>query len=152
MSEPYASPVRFVVERIHAAAVYCSDGRVGAAFDDFLTTGLDLPRYDRVAMPGGPACLAGHPEARLEEQGLLDELKFLVDAHALDRVILIQHAGCAFYSERIQIAPARMAGLQRADLVRAAHFVRKTTPLSRVEGWMANIIDDQITFEPVDVD
>ncbi len=148
----YDSPVKFVSERIHAAAVYCSDGRMGDAFDDFCTNGLELPRYDRVALPGGPACLAGYPEARLEEQGVLDELIFLVEAHELDRVVLIQHAGCAFYGHRLEVTDDHLPSLQRADLVRAAHFVRKATPLSRVEGWMLQIDGDRISFEQIDVD
>ena len=36
-----------------AAAVYCSDGRYGEHMDDFLHNCLGLPRYDRVAIPGG---------------------------------------------------------------------------------------------------
>lgn len=55
------SSVRYEKARIHAAALYCSDGRVGAHFDDSLHNGLSLPRYDRVSLPGGPACLAGAP-------------------------------------------------------------------------------------------
>lgn len=152
MDTTYSSPVPFVAERIHAAAVYCSDGRVGEAFDDFLTHGLSLPRYDRVALPGGPACLAGYPEARLEEQGVLDELRFLVEAHELDRIVLIQHAGCAFYGQRLEVAQDHMSSLQRADLVRAAHFVRRMTPLSAIEGWQLTLDGSKVEFVPVDVD
>lgn len=36
----YESPVRYEKARIHAAALYCSDGRVGEHFDDFLQSGL----------------------------------------------------------------------------------------------------------------
>ena len=80
----YQSSVRYDQARIHAAALYCSDGRVGAHFDDFLQNGLSLPRYDRVSLPGGPACLAGHPQAHLEEQGVVDVLRFLVEVHGRD--------------------------------------------------------------------
>src|SRR5215813_13902998 len=66
MPAPYESRLPYERTRIHAAAIYCSDGRIGEHFDDFLQSGLGLPRYDRVALPGGPACLAGHPQARLE--------------------------------------------------------------------------------------
>ena len=79
---------------MHAAAVYCSDGRIGEHFDDFLQNGLGLPRYDRVALPGGPACLAGYDEAKVEQVGIVDELKFLIDAHKLLRIVLIQHDHC----------------------------------------------------------
>ena len=46
--------------RIRAAAVYCSDGRFGDQFDDLMKISLQLPRYDRLAVPGGAACLARH--------------------------------------------------------------------------------------------
>jgi hypothetical protein len=39
----YHSPIPFNSERIRAAAVYCSDGRYGEQFDDFLHNALGLP-------------------------------------------------------------------------------------------------------------
>ena len=48
----FESSLRFDENRIHAAAIYCSDGRYGEQFDDFLHSGLKLPRYDRLAVPG----------------------------------------------------------------------------------------------------
>ena len=98
----YESRLPYDSARIRAAAIYCSDGRIGEHFDDFLQNGLDLPRYDRLCLPGGAACLAGHPQAHLEEQGVLDELKFLVEVHKLRRVVLIAHQGCAFYAARLE--------------------------------------------------
>ena len=56
----YKSSAPFDESRIRAAAVYCSDGRFGEQFDDFLHNGLKLPRCDRLAVPGGAASLAGH--------------------------------------------------------------------------------------------
>ena len=44
-------------ERIHALAIYCSDGRWGEAFDEFCHESLRIPRYDRFAVPGGPVWL-----------------------------------------------------------------------------------------------
>jgi hypothetical protein len=138
--------------RIHAAAIYCSDGRVGEHFDDFLQNGLKLPRYDRVALPGGPACLAGHPQAHLEEQGVVDELRFLVDAHSLQRVVLVAHQNCAFYQARLELSDRRMELVQRADLVRAAASIRNVVGLDAVEGWFARILEGgHIGFEPVEV-
>ncbi len=150
--ELWPSTVTFNPERIHAAAVYCSDGRMGAAFDDLLANGLGLERVDRVAIPGGPACLAGHPEAQLAEQGLLEELKFLVDAHGLDRVVLIQHHGCAFYTARLGVEAEARVQLQHADLVRSTHFARKLMPGVEVESWFLQIDGDQISFSPFHVD
>lgn len=124
---------------------------MGEHFDDFLQNGLSLPRYDRVSLPGGPACLAGHPEAHLEEQGVVDELRFLVDVHKLKRLVLIAHQGCAFYATRLELTEPRLELVQRADLVRAAAFVHRVTGLSSIEAYFARLTDKRVVFEPVQV-
>jgi hypothetical protein len=146
---PFRSALTYVSERMHVAAVYCSDGRIGEHFDDFLQNGLGLPRYDRVALPGGPACLAGYAEARVAQDGAVDELRFLITAHELTRVVLIQHEGCAFYQQRLAVPAVHMEKLQRADLVRAAYFIRHTTSLERIDAYFARKADGAILFEPV---
>ncbi|MCL4741372.1 MAG: hypothetical protein KJZ54_04135 [Phycisphaerales bacterium] len=153
MSKPggYESRIAYEAARIRAAAVYCSDGRVGEHFDDFLQNGLGLPRYDRVALPGGPACLAGHPQAHLEEQGVVDELRFLVEVHGLKRIVLIAHQGCAFYGTRLSLGEPRLELVQRADLVRAAAFVHRVTGVERIEGYFARLVEDRVRFETVEV-
>lgn len=150
-AKPYESRLRYESARIHAAAIYCSDGRLGEHFDDFLQQGLSLPRYDRVTLPGGPACLAGHPQAHLEEQGVVDELKFLVEVHRLKRVVLIAHQGCAFYAARLELKEPRLELVQRADLVRAAAFVHRVTGLGAIEAYFARLEEDRVRFEPVAV-
>ncbi|GJQ28633.1 MAG: hypothetical protein HBSAPP03_05170 [Phycisphaerae bacterium] len=146
----FTSGIEYNPARIHAAAIYCSDGRVGEHFDDFLQNGLGLPRYDRVALPGGPACLAGHQQAHLEEQGVVDELKFLVEVHSLSRVVLIAHDACAFYTNRLSLTPPRLELMQRADLVRAAAFVHRVTGLDRIEAYFARRTEGKISFERVE--
>jgi hypothetical protein len=136
---PYESRLPYDATRIRAAALYCSDGRIGEHFDDFLQNGLGLPRYDRVALPGGPACLASHPEALLEEQGVVDELKFLVEVHGLTRIVLIAHQSCAFYKTRLKLAEPRVELVQRADLVRAAAYVHRVTGLDKIEAYFARL-------------
>ena len=115
--EPEASTIRKVVfrsavayerKRIHAAAIYCSDGRMGELFDDFLQSGLKLPRYDRVALPGGPACLADHQQSHVQTQGVVDELKFLIEVHEIKRIVLLAHEGCAFYATRFNAFTAEV--------------------------------------------
>jgi hypothetical protein len=147
----YESRLKYDEKRIHAAAIYCSDGRLGEHFDDLLQQGLQLPRYDRVTLPGGPACLAGHPQAHLEEQGVVDELHFLVEVHKLKRIILIAHQGCAFYSNRLELKEPRLELVQRADLVRAAAFVHRVTGLERIEAFYARNVEGKIVFEQVTV-
>lgn len=146
----FHSAIPYDAKRIHAAAVYCSDGRVGEQFDDFLQNGLGLPRYDRVALPGGPACLAGHPQANLEEKGVVDELHFLVEVHKLRRIVLIAHQSCAFYSNRLELKEPRLELLQKADLVRAAAAVHRVTGLDAIEAYFARIAEGQVRFERVD--
>lgn len=152
MSDAFRSLLRYDPQRMHVAAVYCSDGRVGEHFDDFLQNGLRLPRYDRVALPGGPACLAGYDEAKVEQVGIVDELKFLVEAHGLTRVVLIQHEACAFYTARLKVSERQLEHLQRADLVRAAYFIRHVIALDRIDAYFARRADEAIVFEPVAIE
>jgi Putative carbonic anhydrase len=147
----YSSPIPYNSSRMHAAALYCSDGRVGEHCDDFLQHGLKLPRYDRLCIPGGPACVAGHAEAHLEEKGVVDELHFLVEVHKLKRVVLIAHQGCAFYSDRLALAEPRLELVQKADLVRAAAFVQRVTGLASIEAYFARHAEGKVVFEPVQV-
>lgn len=148
---PYESRLPYEKSRIHAGAIYCSDGRIGEHFDDFLQNGLGLPRYDRVALPGGPACLAGHPQAHVEQQGVVDELQFLVEVHGLRRIVLIAHEGCAFYATRLELRDRRLELVQQADLVRAAAFVGRVTGIAQIDAFFARRAEDRVVFEPVEV-
>jgi hypothetical protein len=148
----YVSKLPYKSERINAAAMYCADGRVGEHFDDFMQNGLLLPRYDRIALPGGPACLAGYTEARLEEEGVIDELQFLVSAHKLTRIVLIQHQNCAFYTNRLKVREQSLEQLQKADLVRAAYTIRHWIKLDAIEGYFLRKDGDDHVFEPVQLD
>lgn len=58
----FTSTERWNTERIGAIAIYCSDGRWGEGFDEFCHKHLQLPRYDRLALAGGPACFAPRDE------------------------------------------------------------------------------------------
>ena len=151
MPSIHTSNVPYNSSRMHAAAIYCSDGRIGEHFDDFMQNGLNLPRYDRLCLPGGPACIAGHQEAHLEEQGVMDELKFLVEVHGLKKIVLIAHEGCAFYATRLELKAPRLELVQRADLVRSAAIVQRVTGLDAIEGYFARLVEGRIVFERVDV-
>ncbi|HEX8325663.1 MAG TPA: carbonic anhydrase [Tepidisphaeraceae bacterium] len=147
----YTSPLPYNADRVHAGAIYCADGRMGEHFDDFMQNGLKLPRYDRIALPGGPACLAGHVQARLEEQGVVDELNFLIEAHRLSRIVLIQHQACAFYQNRLGVRSQSMEQLQVADLTRAAFSIRHWTKLDNIEGYFCRVTSDGVVFEKIDL-
>ncbi len=146
----FESKTPYEQERIHAAAIYCSDGRLGEHFDDFLQNGLKLPRYDRLALPGGPAALAQHAATRLEHAAVADELKFLVEVHGLDRVVLIQHQNCAFYTTRLGLSGFSVEQQQRADLKAAAEFVRQVINVDRIDAYFARQMDGHIRFEAIE--
>src|SRR6185369_17930970 len=85
-------------ERIGALALYCSDGRWGEAFDEFCHRHLHIPRYDRWAVPGGPAWLVPHDRDSTLLDAASEQLDFLIKAHQLEQLILITHFGCAVYA------------------------------------------------------
>lgn len=145
----FESSVRFDENRIGAAAVYCSDGRYGEQFDDFLHNGLKLPRYDRLAVPGGAACLAGHFLAYREEDALMDQLRFLIRAHGLQKMVLIAHQNCAFYSERLHIPAAQIETRQREDLCAAVERIRSVGHNLAIGMFFARRLPDgKVRFEP----
>jgi hypothetical protein len=145
----FESSVRFDENRIGAAAVYCSDGRYGEQFDDFLHNGLKLPRYDRLALPGGAACLAGHFLACREEDALLEQLRFLIRAHHLQRLVLIAHQNCGFYVERLHVPSAEIECRQREDLHTAAERIRGIARDVAIGTFFARrLADGKVRFEP----
>jgi hypothetical protein len=144
----FESAVRFDENRIGAAAVYCSDGRFGEQFDDFLHNGLKLPRYDRLALPGGAACLAGHILASRDEDALLDQLRFLIGAHGLQRMVLIAHHNCAFYTNKLHVPPAQIEIRQREDLHAAAERIHSVARHLAMSAFFARRLPDgKVRFE-----
>src|SRR5438067_9937882 len=90
----YQAMERWHAERIGALALYCSDGRWGEAFDEFCHKYLQIPRYDRWAVPGGPAWLVSRDEDHTPLQAARLQLDFLVRTHELEQIVLIAHYGC----------------------------------------------------------
>ena len=136
-------------QRIHAAAIYCSDGRIGQQMDDFLHNALELPRYDRLVIPGGPGCLAGHFVSYREEQALIEHLRFLCRVHEIERVVLIAHQHCAFYLDRLELTRATMMRQQVVDLGKAAARVAEVDPRLQVDGYLALLEEGRVGFQPV---
>src|SRR4051812_6982916 len=142
----YASRTPFDERRIGAAAVYCSDGRFGEQLDEFLHEGLALPRYDRVAIPGGAACLAGAAGALWQQTALDEQLSFLIREHGLHRVVLIAHDGCAFYKD-LSSAWRSVEEQQAADLSAAAARIGFWNTGVEVERYFARKVDGRVVFE-----
>ncbi|MEM7625249.1 MAG: carbonic anhydrase [Planctomycetota bacterium] len=143
----------FDAHRIHALAVYCSDGRYGEQFDDFLHNHLKLPRYDRLAVPGGPACLTGHYSTANELAGIRSQIQFLIEAHGLEHVVLIQHHGCAFYAHaRADTDAQAMRPDQDHDLSLAKAEILRMAPGLKVTTAHARLVDNHVSFESVETD
>jgi hypothetical protein len=145
----YESPTPYEQARIHAAAVYCSDGRVGEQIDEFLHRGLGLPRYDRLAVPGGPACLSGSLVTFLEGRAVEDALRFLIRVHDLRQVVLIAHEGCAYYRDRLGVPEGSVTTEQRRDLERAVASVRRLREGLGATAFLARVSGSRIRFEPL---
>ena len=111
-------------ERIGALALYCSDGRWGEAFDEFCHRYLQIPRYDRWAVPGGPAWLVPADDDHGFSQAARLQLDFLVQAHELGLIVLITHYGCAHYAHTLQQSANECLGVQLEDIRTAAAMLR----------------------------
>jgi hypothetical protein len=138
----YHAIERWHPERIGAMAIYCSDGRWGEAMDEFCHRHLQIPRYDRWAVPGGPAWVA----AREPDDAVRDQLDFLVHAHELERMVLISHYGCAWYGHQLGRSPDECLAVQGADLETAAAALREWYTGMQVEMYLAVQQHGWVTF------
>jgi hypothetical protein len=134
----FTSMERWHPERIGAVAIYCSDGRWGEAFDEFCHKHLQIPRYDRLALPGGPVSfLARDQKSTALDTAAYEQLDFLVKAHDLKRIVLITHYGCAAYAERLQRKPDECLPTQMEDLRRLIEPLRRRFANIQVEAYLA---------------
>lgn len=107
--------------------VACSDGRLQEATDVFLSREFKINRYDRFYVPGGAGALASSGTDPLRAQQMCGECKYLVDLHAVRRVILLFHgpsaegrieAACADYRRKLPWANIeQLRAQQEADAV-----------------------------------
>jgi hypothetical protein len=124
-------------ERIGALALYCSDGRWGEAFDEFCHKRLHIPRYDRWAVPGGPAWLVPRETGEDLYQATRTQLDFLIRVHELERIVLITHYGCAFYGELLHQPADRCLATQLDDLRTVSNTLQRWFPKMQVEAYLA---------------
>jgi hypothetical protein len=145
----YHALERWQAERIGALALYCSDGRWGEAFDEFCHRHLQIPRYDRWAVPGGPAWVATSEDSPLH-QTVRIQLDFLVQAHELERIVLITHYGCAWYGHRLQRSAEECLRAQAEDVELAAAALQRWYPGLRVEAYLAMRQHAWVSFHQLD--
>jgi hypothetical protein len=128
-----------------ALAIFCSDGRWAPAFDELLRRHLRLRRYDRYAVPGGPACLASQAG-----RAARDHITLLVRYHRPQRIVVITHSGCALYQELIQADAEECLRTQEQDLRLAVATLRGWFPGVTVEGYLATRSGNTPTFALVE--
>ena len=144
----YVSRTPYRAERIYAAAMYCSDGRIGDQVDEFLHHGMGFPRYDRLVCPGGPVALSGRLLALWDARGVEEQVRFLVKVHDLKTVVLVAHEGCAYYAHRLGLPAERVESEQRADLHQASVAISRLAPGVTVMRYLARIAAGSLAFEP----
>jgi len=137
--------------QVDTLAIHCCDGRLASHFEDFLVRSLGLARCDRLAVPGGPALLAGRLSAHWEASGVENQVRFLVETHELRRVVLIAHQGCRYYPRRLGLAPAACQPAQIEDLKKAAATLKRVGERLEVQAFYAEPRADGVWFEPVDL-
>jgi len=152
-----AKPTTFEIQApfdatsIGTAVVCCSDGRFVGPMDEFLHQALGISRYDCLAVPGGAACLAGHFPAWREEEAVTFQLKFLIEMHALHRIVLIAHPDCGFYSKRLRLFGSEIEEQQGRDIVTAAHRIRSLAPRLEIDAFVSRKLPAGMRFEAVKV-
>jgi carbonic anhydrase len=142
---PYDSPIAAPTEPTQAVAVYCSDGRFADHVRDFLDHRLGLTRVDAVTAAGGPVRLL-EPDA---EANLFEDVKFLLKAHDLRRIVLVQHDDCGHYTHRLGLEGAAAHARQIEHLHAAARRLRESTSVERIDLYFLHLTDTGVRFEPV---
>jgi hypothetical protein len=134
-------------------AVYCSDHRFQEGFHEFLNLTLHLDQnYDLLVLPGGPQCLTLVEYLPKFAWASWKWFRFLVEAHGLKRLILLQHQDCGWYKELpLHLhSSANPRQRQEEDLRRARAALVKERPELTVElyyaGWDAS---QHILIDPV---
>jgi hypothetical protein len=142
----YESQTLFDTSRIGAAALYCSDGRYGNQMDEYLHEGCGWPRYDRLAIPGGPATLSGDLGVLWEESSLRKYLEFLVRGHNLKHLALIAHENCSFYRDWLHVPLDKIGQRQLQDLHQARQRLHIFLPHLQVYTLIARKQEGKVRF------
>ncbi len=119
--------LKWTPARPNTLVVACSDGRLQEATDAFLAREFKITHYDRFYVPGGGGALASSGTDAARAQQMCGECRYLVELHAVKRVILLVHgpsaagrieAACADYRRKLPWASlAELRAQQERDAV-----------------------------------
>jgi hypothetical protein len=137
--------------------IACSDGRMQEEVDAFLLRHLHVSHYDRLYLPGGPGALAysGGETARTAQQRR--ECLFLIEAHAIRRVVLIFHgpsrngpaeATCADYQRKLPgMTPEQIRRQQEADVVELVRWRAEWAGRAQLNAYRCEVnADNEVQF------
>ena len=162
-ADVYTTNAKWGLERPRILVVACSDGRYQEALDEFLNNRLGILDYDRFYAPGGPGALVPSVISYFRGIQFQDDAKFLVDAHGLERVILIVHgpdldggppeAGCADYKRKMPgYSPREIRNKQHDDLNEVYRLLLRHAPQIEMQVFVAEVrADRRVQFVPVPI-
>ena len=143
--------MRPVREDPQVLAIFCSGGRYTRYVDEFLEGCLRHEGADWLAVPGGPAVLAGRAVEEVDEAYAWREIEFLVEAHTVREMVLIFHEDCGHYRRHLGTAwtPELEKSLQAGDAAVAATRVSARFPGVQVLAYREFVDDPAVYFEPL---
>jgi len=146
---PFVASARYDAAHPTALAVYCSDGRFTDAVEELLHS-LGHPRLDTLTLPGGPGLFNVWTAGMTESTAIASAARFLIEAHRIQRVIVIAHEACGYYRRHLAgRAPAEVEQRQGDDLRLAARTLESTRSGLRVDAYYARVRGAGVSFQVV---
>ena len=148
----YSTKALVTEEPTEALVLMCSDRRFQEAFREFLSQHLGLRRWDSITAPGGAYMLSFAEVLPKQLKVGMRMLKFVMQASAPSRIIVINHEGCKRYLEAFHSQLSRLGfslkDKQRRDLETVARELREAFPGASVEAYYASLAPGQaLEFE-----
>lgn len=147
----FTAKVRYDATHPDALAMYCSDGRFTEPVEELLRH-LGHDRLDTLTMPGGPGLLDLFTGGVFDTETAKRAAGFLIEGHALRRVVLVSHQGCGYYRARMpNELPERVVARQLEDLAAAAKVLARAHPRVSVDAFFARAAEGRVRFDPVPI-
>ncbi len=129
-----------------ALVLMCSDRRFQEPFREFLTTHLNLQRWDAISTPGGAYMLSFADVLPKQLKVGTRMVKFMMSVSHPTRIIVINHEGCVRYMEAFHSQLSKfgfsLPDKQRRDLLSVAKDLREAFPNTTVEPYYAALAPD----------
>lgn len=146
---PFVAKVPYQASHPSALALYCSDGRFTEAVEELFRS-LGHERLDTMTMPGGPGLFNVWIAGMGDSGAVTGGARFLIEAHAIRRVLLIAHEGCGFYRKHLSGRTAeQIRAQQEEDLHTASRALASARPGLRIDAYYAMVAGEHVSFLPL---